>query len=141
MNKTTPLTGTFEIDAKLPSKKNSYQIFFSRSFWSQVSPIVRALKRSTGRSLYWISPSQETKDFERFIAWTAIAAKIPQFGDAEVELNVKVNTRLDLDNVLGALLDGLEASEKIRNDRQVSKITIERWKKKKLSVTISRLIA
>ncbi len=115
------MTGSFTVHERVPSKKNSYEVHCDPRFW-------RALVRSGLTKLFvrrwWIAPSQEVKDFESLVAWSA-KAKLPDFGSGPVSVTVKLHGSVDRDNALGAILDGLQLSGRIANDRQVRRIVVE----------------
>lgn len=112
-----------ETATRVPSKKNSYVLRFHPQFWRAISAVVREMKRHIPR-LYWVGPSDEVKQFQTELAWRTKAAIPPLKGP--VELYVRVWGRSDLDNVLGAILDGLEQGGTLSNDKQVSKLTVVR---------------
>lgn len=115
----------FEIPFRLPSKKNSYQLRFLPSFWKRIKPIAEVFKRQGARAPYWIGPSQEVVDAETQIAWIAkVAIKKAMSGDLIVTILFK--GKMDVDNAPGVILDGIEKSGRINNDRQVVEIRLKR---------------
>lgn len=111
----------FQIKGKIPSKKNSYEVHINQRVyraWMQIAPHIK------GGSKWWVAPSPEVKQMEQLIAWTA-KAKLPDFGDADLAMVVETPLRNDLDNLLGVILDGIEQSGRIKNDKQFKLITIE----------------
>ena len=115
----------FEIPFRLPSKKNSYEIRFNRFFWRMIKPFVASFKRRAASSPYWIGPSREVRDAEIQIAWIAKGAiKKPMAGDLIV--TILFWGKLDVDNAPGVILDGIEKSGRIKNDRQVTEIKMKR---------------
>lgn len=115
---------TITIDAKVPSKKNSYQIRYGKAFYKAIASTINSFKAYRKKTA-WIGPSQEIKDFEKLVAWKAKAA-IPQPYQPEVGLGLCIiySGQGDLDNMLGAILDGLEQSGRVSNDRQFKDIRI-----------------
>ena len=108
---------------KAPSKKNSYVIRFSRSFWACIKSIVEKFRHYKQKT-YWIDTSDEVKRFEELVAWNVKAAWPDLEGDLLLE--VQFNGSVDTDNTLGAICDGIERSGRIKNDRQIRKIIVER---------------
>lgn len=77
------------------------------------------------RKPYWISPNRRVKQFEENLA-TWFALYLPDFGDTPLNVIVLVNQKNDVDNIAGSILDALQKSRRIINDRQVESITIQR---------------
>lgn len=125
---------SFSLDETPPSKKNSYEIHFSQSFWRAIAPIVAAFKGAR----YWIAPSKKVKEFENLVAWTA-KAKLPSFpGAVSVRVECYGRAGRDSDNILGALFDGLQKSGRISNDSQIVHHEVV-WKGKGKGCTVSVL--
>jgi Holliday junction resolvase RusA-like endonuclease len=115
---------TIRIKEKIPSKKNSYRVRFSRPFWSAVMRIAPHVKV---KGSYWIAPSKEVEQIEQIIAWIT-RAEIKKDLTGPLEVAVVTGTRHDLDNLLGVIFDGMEKSGRIKNDRQIDRLTVERSK-------------
>ena len=114
----------FTIKEKIPSKKNSYRVRFSKQFWTAVMRISPHVKM---KGSYWIGPSKEVEQIEQIIAWIA-KSEIKKDLAGRLEVSVITGTRHDLDNLLGVIFDGLEKSGRIKNDRQIDRLTVERSK-------------
>lgn len=99
----------FTVPLKLPSKKNSYRI------------------RKAGRRI-WISPSQEVVDAENTISMFA-RRHLREF-TGPVMVKVGIYGRLDVDNALGVIFDGLKKSGRIGDDRNIVEAVIVRMKGK-----------
>ena len=117
-----------DIPWNVPSKKNSYQVRFSKVFWQRISGSA-FLFRQSGQKTYWIGPSKKIKDFERNMA-TYFALKCPDFGKMPVGISITTGQRNDVDNLPGAILDALQKSGRIHNDKQVQILTVKRIKKR-----------
>lgn len=118
-------TRMIEISEPLPSKKNSYVVRYSPQFWRAIGPIVAEFSK-LGIQTVWIGPSSAVKTFQTMVAWR-VKSVYPDWTDGrELALEVGYNGKGDLDNMLGALLDGIEQSGRIQNDKQFSRITIHR---------------
>lgn len=111
---------------KIPSKKNAYEIHFSPAFWAAISSLASHFKTTLrGRSLYWVAPSKKVVQFERNLSiWFALY--LPNYGELPIVVHIKIDQKNDVDNIGGAILDALEKSRKIKNDKQVVAIVIER---------------
>jgi Holliday junction resolvase RusA-like endonuclease len=116
---------TFAIKEKIPSKKNSYRVRFSKPFWSAVIRIAPHVKV---KGSYWIGPSKEVEQVEQIIAWVA-RSQIKRDLKGRVEVRVVTGTKHDLDNLIGVIFDGMEKSGRIKNDRQIDRLIVERSKK------------
>ena len=118
------MSWTIRIKEKIPSKKNSYRVRFSKQFWTAVMRIAPHVKM---KGSYWIGPSKEVEQIEQIIAWIA-KSEIKEDLTGPVEMAVVTGTRHDFDNLLGVIFDGLEKSGRIKNDRQIDRLTVERSK-------------
>ena len=87
--------------------------------WMQVAPHISGTKK------WWVAPTPKVKQAEQLIAWTAKAA-LPDLGDAPLGILVMTPQKNDLDNLLGVILDGIEKSGRIKNDKQFEHIAITR---------------
>ena len=118
-------------DIAIPSKKNGYRIRFNPSFWRQIAAIVHGFTSfenrwgcRVGRSLlYWIDSAPEVKQAEQMIAWAA-KSEIARDLAGHIRLTVNIRGRADTDNVLGVIFDGLQASGRIANDRQIKQVVV-----------------
>lgn len=106
----------------LPNKANTYEIHFHSALWSRIKGIVQALKASIKTPLYWIAPSQEVRNVEEAISYLA-KGSIFEDTEAPVKVEIWISDRLDADAVK-AVLDGIQKSGRIKNDRQVQILTI-----------------
>ena len=120
---------SLDIPWNVPSKKNGYEVRFNRNFWDEISRIAATFRRSRQKT-YWIGPSKTVKDFEKNMA-VYFACACPDFGSRPVSVNIATGQRNDVDNLPGAILDALQASGKIKNDRQVEVVIIRRVEGKK----------
>lgn len=110
------------ITEPVPSKKNRYEVRLSKPF---LSALMRSglLKAFPGVK-WWVAPARAVEDFELMLAWEFKRA-LRDYGGESIELNVVVGgKRQDLDNVLGCILDALQKSGRIANDKQVREIHV-----------------
>jgi len=126
--------GKFEIKGRIPSKKISYRVHLDQRILKalmQFSNLFRSVKRK-----WWVAPSVELREAETLIAWTA-KAKLPDMLTEDLALDVRTPLKNDLDNLLGVILDGIEKSGRIKNDKQFKCIEIVRNEKlKNTEVTV-----
>lgn len=107
-------------------QKNCYEIHFAPSLWKAIKPLVENIQRlAKTKRLYWISPTRRVKQFEKDLS-TWFALYLPDFKDSPMCIEIQVNQKNDVDNIPGAILDALQKSRRIVNDRQVESITIRR---------------
>ncbi len=117
---------SIEIPWSIPSKKNSYEIHFAPRFLKAIRSVIDRFKQSAqANRLYWISPTAKVKQFEKNLS-TWFALYLPDYGQTPISVSISVGQRNDVDNIGGAVLDALEKSRKIKNDRQVESISIHR---------------
>lgn len=113
---------------RVPNKANTYKVRVDPSLWKQIEFLVRAwMKAHPKKRPWWVGPSQEVIDFEEQLAWWFRAQERRTFSieeDVEMELHL-FGQDIDVDGVK-AVLDGVEKSGRISNDRQVTKLTIEK---------------
>ena len=94
-------------------------------------PVPKARPRLSraGRKTLVYTP-RETSKYEKMVGYIALDAFKGKPLLGEIELNIKLyfkDKRLpDVDNVLKSLMDGLQGNA-FENDRQVKKISIERF--------------
>jgi len=112
------------IKETVPSKKNSYRIRYARDFLATIQHIIQAFKMYK-KATVWIGPTDAVKQFEMLVAWTATVAipKDYQPGD-RLGIQITYQGKADLDNMLGAILDGLQQSGRVPNDKQFKDIHI-----------------
>lgn len=114
----------------IPTKSNCNQIFFNPTFWNSIKAIVgkfragMAWKKTRGGNPYWIGPTKEVEDAQEFIAWHA-KEFIRKDITGPVEIRIEARGLNDCDNVAKIVLDGIQQSGRLKNDRQVRKLTIE----------------
>ena len=113
------------VPCPLPSKTNQYEIHFHGSLWACIYHTVSELKKHVRGPLYWIAPSKETKDVEKAIGYAANLS-IAEDTDQPVMVEAWVSDRLDADNALKIILDGIQLSGRIKNDRQVKELAVHK---------------
>lgn len=106
----------------LPNKANTYEIHFHSSLWIRIKGIVQALRSTVKSPLYWIAPSQEVRNIEEAISYLA-KSSLYEDTDGPVKVEIWISDRLDADAVK-AVLDGIQKSGRIKNDRQVQILTV-----------------
>ncbi len=102
---------TVIIPGKLVSKANHYRIH----------------RNASGKE--WVAPSDEAKTYQDMVAWQFHLQEKREWRGAYTAIPLQITIRLinqrhDIDGVKG-ILDGIEQSGRIMNDRQFRKITIE----------------
>jgi Holliday junction resolvase RusA-like endonuclease len=116
----------FRIPIPCPSKANNYEIHFDRQFWGVIRQYVEGMRKYTKKPLYWISPSKAIKETERAIAFAAKRI-LDEDIEGPVWLKLWVSDKIDADNALKAVCDGIEQSGRIKNDKQVKQITVNKF--------------
>lgn len=117
---------TVEVPWSIPSIKNSDEIRLAPKLWGAIRPMVEKVKQLHRiRRPYCISPNRRLKQFEENLAaWFALY--LPDLGDGPINVVALVYQRIDVDKSPGSILDALQKSRRIINDRQVECITIRR---------------
>ena len=119
-----PGSWSLELRTPVPSKKNRYEIRFHPRVLSAVSQVLPYLKGVKRR--WWIGPSKAVREAEQLLAWEFKRA-IPRDLVGPVSLEVVLGgRRQDVDNVLGCVLDALELSGRIPDDRVVEEARVRR---------------
>jgi len=116
----------FRIPIPCPSKSNTYEIHFDRQFWGVIKQYVAGMRKYTKKPLYWIAPSKAVVETERAIAFAAKRVMEEDF-DGPVRLFIWVSDKIDADNALKAICDGIEKSGRIKNDKQVKQIIVTKF--------------
>jgi len=95
------------IPGKLVNKANTYEIH----------------KNAAGES--WIAPSKAAKAFQEFAAWCVLRDERREWIHNEpLEMTIRlVNQRTDVD-AIKAVLDAVQQSGRITNDKQIRKMTV-----------------
>lgn len=106
----------------LPNKANTYEIHFAPFFWNAIKDIVAGIRKYYRKPLYWVAPSKEVKEIENAIGFIAKSSLLEDT-EAPVRVEIWISNRLDADAVK-AVLDGIQLSGRIKNDRQVEVLTI-----------------
>lgn len=116
-----------KIPIRLVNKSNNNIIKFNPRFWRAISGIVDKFKKMGNRRLYWIGPSDTVKTVEEIIALHFKTQEDRSWGpDAHLGIDIRlVRQKVDVDGVK-AILDGIEKSGRIANDRQFDEIHIKR---------------
>jgi len=115
------------MSVKLPSKSNSNEIRFAPGLWAIIREYVELWRRhNSGKKPYWIGPSEEVKVTEEEIAWRYKAGENGRWVQKEpLRVVVRlIGQRVDIDNALKVLLDGLEKSGRLGDDRQVKDLWV-----------------
>ncbi len=117
---------TIKIPGKLTNKANTYVIHVHPSLWKLIRILVEKWKVTTHLGPWWIAPSEEAKNYEAEIAWRVLAAEKREWlNDEPLTLTIRlVKQRHDVDAVK-AILDGIQKSGRIKNDKQFRRIVIE----------------
>lgn len=105
--------------------------------WKLIKALVEKWKAATHLGPWWIAPSQEAKNYEAEIAWGVLAGEKREWLNSEpLTLTIRlVNQRHDVDAVK-AILDGIQKSGRVKNDKQFRRIVIEHVDGKTSSVEL-----
>lgn len=110
---------------KIPNKANSYQIRIDPNLYRIIKPIVEDWKKkNTTKRAWWIGPSEEVQNFEQALAYLVTGRWKPK-DDLSISIELH-GSKLDMDGVK-AILDGVQASGRVPNDRQFSLLQVERF--------------
>ena len=114
------------IPLPLPNKANSYIIHFNQAFFQAIAGVVQSFKKSLPVRLYWIGPSLAAKRAEECISMIFRNEERREWLNGEpLELKIRlIKQRIDADGIK-VVLDAIEKSKRIGNDRQFRKIIIE----------------
>lgn len=104
------------------NKANTYQVRFHPIFWKIIEKIARGFRSVHKKSPYWIGPSDEAVNLENVIAYYA-KQSLAEDTASPVRVDIWVPERFDADAVK-VVLDGIEKSGRIKNDRQVQVLTV-----------------
>lgn len=115
------------IPGKLINKANHYEVRINPSLWQEIRSIVTRWKLTHKGPPWWIGPSDEAKTYQQVVAWAVRAQGIGEWLNNEpVSVRViLVGVRQDIDAVK-AILDGIQDSGRIANDRQIARLLVER---------------
>lgn len=114
------------IPLSLPNKANSYTIHFNQAFFQAIAEIVQSFKKSLPVRLYWIGPSLAAKRAEECMSMIFRNEERREWLNGE-SLEIKIwliKQRIDADGIK-VVLDSIQKSGRIQNDRQFRKITVE----------------
>ena len=125
------------IPGLIRNKANNYQIRINPSLWKRIRHVVEQWRRETRKAPWWIAPSEEVKAYEQEVAWRVKAAETRSFTNGEpLQLILTlIHSRLDIDAVK-AVLDSIQASGRIKNDRQFELLIVRRRKGKEPAIEI-----
>ncbi len=118
-------------DFNVPAKSNSLEIKFNPNFWRMIADTVRnfragmAWKKTRGGNPYWIAPTKDVQVAQESIAWRA-KEFIRKDITGPVELRIEAFGPQDIDNLVKVIMDGIQDSGRMKNDRQVVKLSVER---------------
>jgi len=80
-------------------------------------PVPKARPRRSPHG-HWYTPTR-TREYEELVAWCAIQAGFqPSAGEYELHVTIPANSRGDRDNILKAVMDGLNRLDGF-DDRQI----------------------
>ena len=113
---------SFEIQEAIPSKKNQMEVKWNPRAFRAVVQILQHFPKPW----FWVSPKKAVGEAEELIAWKA-KGSIKKELAGEVKCSIWIQgKRQDIDNVVGAVFDGLEQSGRIKNDRQIEELHVYR---------------
>lgn len=120
-------SGLIVIPGRGPSKANTYEIRIDPSLWQIIRPLVEQWRAKTKKRPFWISPSDAVKSYEQLVAHHVTASEKFKFeGPLALEIAV-YGSRLDVDNQVKAIQDGIQQSGVIKNDNQFTKLNVEKF--------------
>ena len=113
------------IKEKVVNKSNSNEIRINPSLWSEIRGMVEGWrKRNPTLRPWWIGPNSEAMTFQEIVAWSVKLQNKRKFGKADVAISINlVNQNIDCDGIK-AVIDGIQDSGVIENDRQVKNLSI-----------------
>lgn len=119
---------TLRIAGSTPNKANLYEVRLDPSLWRELRDIVgHWVKRHPRRPCWWVGAGERVKNYEELLAWKIKEAIRGGFGRREVELTIGLHgQKIDVDGVK-AILDAIEKSGIIGNDRQVTRLVVEKF--------------
>lgn len=114
------------IPIPLTNKSNTYEIHFNQIFFQAIISIVHSFQKNSPVRLYWIGPSLAAKRAEECISMIFRNKERREWLNNEpLELKIRlIKQRIDADGIK-IVLDSIEKSKRINNDRQFRKVTIE----------------
>src|SRR5260221_2815496 len=119
-------SGLIVVPGRGPSKANTYEVRIDATVWQQIKPIVEQWRKQTGKRPFWISPSDAVKVYEQLVAYHVTASEKFKFeGPLALEIAV-YGSRLDVDNQVKAIQDGIQQSGIIKNDNQFTRLEGEK---------------
>jgi len=127
------------VPGRCPNKANSNMVMVGKEFAQTIKrQIVYA--KEMGWRRWWIAPTSVVKAYENEVAMRFKTYAKTYEKDARLVVYVSlVNQRIDVDGALKAILDGIELSGRISNDRQFWVVICQRVNRKgqKASVEIA----
>jgi Holliday junction resolvase RusA-like endonuclease len=112
---------------KAPSKANQHVVRIAPDLWRRIASIIQQWRHTHTGASFWISPTEEVAAYEEMAA-VQIAAQEPWCFEGQLAVEVHLfGQQVDIDNALKALLDSLQKSGVIKNDRQIVQLTVEKF--------------
>lgn len=125
------------IPGLLANKANRYEVRVNSALWARIRGLVQAWKAETRQGPWWIAPSDEVKTYEQEVAYRFLAQERREWLAGEpLQLRVRLIAQFVDCDAIKAILDGIQRSGRIKNDRQFRRIVIEHLDGKKPSVEI-----
>lgn len=117
--------GKIIMPGRTPNKANSYEVRIDPKLWNLIKPIVQDWKKKNPKyRAFWIGPSAEVKSYEEALAYKVTGRWHPK-DDLAISIGL-YGLKLDIDAVK-AILDGVQLSRRVHNDRQFSLLQVERF--------------
>ncbi|MDA2936818.1 hypothetical protein MYX75_00955 [Acidobacteria bacterium AH-259-A15] len=110
---------SFEIKERIPTKKNQYEIRWNQRAYKVIKQVLQNFKGP----LVWIAPNKRTQNMETLIAWaakTAISEKLT----GPLRIIIYAQSITDIDGPPQIILDAIEKSGRIDNDRQFKELVV-----------------
>lgn len=118
--------GKIIIPGRLVNKANCYEVRVNPSLWQRIKPAVEAWRAVVKQSPWWIAPSKAVEAYEAEVAYRILAGERREWLQGEnLQLTVRLIRQLtDIDGCKG-VLDGIQRSGRIKNDRQFRRLILE----------------
>lgn len=125
------------IPGRLANKANQYRVHIDPTLWARIKDAVQQWRTRASNAPWWVAPSGEVEAYESEVAYRFLQQERREWKNGELlQLTIRlVAQRSDCDAVK-AILDGIQKSARIKNDRQFRKILIEHVEGKQPAVEI-----
>jgi Holliday junction resolvase RusA-like endonuclease len=113
------------IGGRAINKSNNNAVRINPKLWEVIADRVASWRvRHPKAHPWWIGPNDDAKAFQQVVAWQVANQKNATFGKQNVAVSIRlINQQIDTDGVK-AVLDGIQDSGVIDNDRQVTRLIV-----------------